>query len=126
MFFENDWIMRQINMLAQFVAHVVFRKDTVSYEIEDEEHLTDTDTLYKKIKALLEEGKICEAEDLLFENRDDSSQEYLALALDFYQKLSKMSDEELEQHNFSRQEVYDGLKEIVVHHRGMPALPFDQ
>lgn len=125
MFFENDWIMRQINMLVQFVARVVFKKDTVSYEIEDEAHLTDTDELYKKLQALQKEGKICEAEDLLFENRSNSDQ-YLALALDFYQTLSKMSDDELEQHNFSRQEVYDGLKEVVMRHKGIPVLPFEE
>lgn len=112
-------------MLVQFVARVVFKKDTVSYDIEDETHLTDTDELYKKLQALLKEGKICEAEDLLFENRSDSDQ-YLALALDFYQTLSKMSDDELEQHNFSQQEVYDGLKEVIMRHKGIPVLPFEE
>lgn len=125
MFFENDWIMRQINMLVQFIARIVFKKDTVSYEIEDEAHLTDTDELYKMLKKLLNEGKICEAEDLLFKNRDDDSEKFLTLALDFYQTLSKMSDVELEQRNFSRQEIYDGLKEIVSRHKGIPTLPFD-
>lgn len=112
-------------MLVQFVARVVFKKDTVSYDIEDEAHLTDTDELYKKLQTLLKEGKICEAEDLLFENRSDSDQ-YLALALHFYQTLSKMSDDELEQHNFSRQEVYDGLKEVIMRHKGIPVLPFEE
>lgn len=125
MFFENDWIMRQINMLVQFVARVVFKKDTVSYDIEDEDHLTDTDELYQKIQALLKEGKICEAEDLLFDNYTDSK-EYLTLALDFYQTISKMTDDELEQHNFSRQEIYDGLKEVVTRQKGIPVLPFDE
>ena len=125
MFFENDWIMRQINMLVQFVARVVFKKDTVSYEVEDEDHLTDTDKLYQKIQALLKKGKICEAEDLLFDNYADSK-EYLTLALDFYQTISKMTDDELEQHNFSRQEIYNGLKEVVSRQKGIPVLPFDE
>ena len=125
MFFENDWIMRQINMLVQFVARIVFKKDTVSYEIEDEEHLTDTDELYKKIRALLGKGKICEAEDLLFDNYAEGK-EYLTLALDFYQTLSKMSDDELEQHDFSRQEIYDGLKDVVSRQKNIPVLPFGE
>lgn len=125
MFFENDWIMRQINMLVQFIARVVFKKDTVSYEVEDEDHLTDTDELYQKIQALLKEVKICEAENLLFDNYTDSK-EYLTLALDFYQTISKMTDDELEQHNFSRQEIYDGLKEVVSRQKDIPVLPFDE
>ena len=124
MFFENDWIMRQINMLIQFAARVIFHKDSVEYEVPNQANLTGTDDLYLKIQKLLQEGKICEAEDLLFENRTNT-QEYLTLALDFYQKLSKMSDEELEEHNFSRQEIYDGLKEILFRFKGMPQLPVE-
>ena len=125
MFFENDWIMRQINTLVQFAARVVFKKDAVSYEIEDEDRLTDTDRLYLRLRELLKEGKICEAEDLLFDSRTDTDA-YLALALDFYQRLSKLSDEELEQRNFSRQEIYDGIKETVMRHGGIPELPFSE
>jgi hypothetical protein len=124
MFYENDWVMRQINMLVQFAARVIFHKDTVEYDIKDETNLTGTDDLYLQIQKLLREGKICEAEDLLFENRSDT-EAYLTLALDFYQKLSKMSDEELEQRNFSRQEIYDGLKEILFRFKGMPELPVE-
>ena len=125
MFFENDWIMRQIHMLVQFIARIVFQKDTVSYEIEDESRLTDTDELYQRLQALLKEGNICEAEDLLFDNRADSDA-YLALALDFYQTVAKMSDEELERHNFSRQEIYDGIKETVVRYNGTLLPMFDE
>lgn len=125
MFFEDDWIMRQIDMMAELVARLVFHKDTVSYQIEDAEHLTDTDALYKQITSLLTDGKICEAENLLYENENDNDPNFLALALDFYQTLAKMSDEELERCNFSRQEVYDGLKEILYRHHSVPALPFE-
>jgi hypothetical protein len=125
MFFENDWIMRQINLLVQFVAHTVFRKDTVAYNIEDEDHLTDTDKLYRKLQELLKEDKICEAEDLLFDNYADTDA-YLALALDFYLTVAKRSDEELERCNFSRQEVYDGIKESVMRHSGIPEFPFSE
>ena len=37
---------------------------------------------------------------------------FLKIALDFYSEANKMSDEELEAHNFSRDEIYDGIKEI--------------
>jgi hypothetical protein len=125
MLFENDWVMRQIDMLVQFAARVIFHKDAVEYDVQDESNLTNTDDLYLKIQKLLKEGKICEAEDLLFENQNNT-EEFLTLALDFYQKLSKMSDEELEQHNFSRQEIYDGLKEILFRFKGMPELPVER
>lgn len=126
MFYEKDWILRQINMLVQFVARTVFHKNTVEYEIEDEQNLTNTDLLYNRIKALLTENKICEAENILFDNLDDKNPGYLALALDFYQTINKLSDQELEEHNFSRQEINDGLREIIYQHSKLSILPFDE
>lgn len=111
--FQQDWVLRQIEMLVQFMARTVFHKDFIQYEIEDETNLTDTDTLYVKLRKLISEHRICEAEDLLYENLDEKNPAYLKLALDFYQTINHLTDEELEASNFSRQEINDGLNEIL-------------
>lgn len=123
MFYENDWLMRQIDIIVEVLARLIFHKDIVMYEYESKTSKTDTDQLYEKMEELCAQGKICEAEDLLFENANPGSNKYLELAIDFYRRLEKMSDEELEKHNFSRQEIYDGLKEIVSRQKGLPPLP---
>lgn len=113
MFFKQDWLMRQIEMLVEFVAAIVFHKQTITYEIKDESNLSEADLRYKNLKALTAEGKICEAENMLFDKLDTNDTEYLKLALDFYQNINKMSDEELEAHNFSREEINEGANEIM-------------
>ncbi len=61
---------------------------------------------------LLEQGKINEAENLLFENLDTDNKRYMELALDFYERLNNFEDDFLEENNFSREEIEEGLKEI--------------
>lgn len=108
--FSQDWIVRQIQMIAQFLAKLLFGKDTSEYIIEDEENLNGTDLLYKALCAKLEKGDICGAEDILFEALENGGKENLEVAIDFYAKLNNMSDEELAQADFSREEVEEGLK----------------
>lgn len=117
--FQQDWVMRQIDMLVRFVSKTILKKDSVQYEIHDEASLSDTDLLYLKLKDLVARRRLCEAEDLLFDNFKKEDPEYLALALDFYQSLNRLTGEELEAHDFSRQEVEDGVREIM-HRSGLP------
>ncbi len=121
MAFQQDWVMRQIEMLVQFVARTIFHKDSIVYDIIDETNLSDEDLLYKKLREMIAKHEICEAEDLLFDNLDVDDNQSLALALDFYQKLNRMTDDELEAHNFSRQEIDDGVHEIM-HKFNIPTL----
>ena len=110
---EKDWFMRQIQQLAQFVAQTFFQKDLIRYEIIDEVALSQTDLLYNTIKRLITEMKICEAENLLFERLDTGDLRHLELAIDFYQTVNLLSDEELKNANFSREEIQAGLREIL-------------
>ena len=110
---EQDWFMRQIHQMAQLLAHVVFQKDSPNYEIVDEMNQSQADLLYSKIKSLVADMKICEAEDLLFGALDTSDKSHLLLAFDFYQTINMLSDEELEHANFSRAEIRTGLQEIL-------------
>ena len=116
--FHDDWIMRQIEMMTRFVANVVFGKkeSEVTYEligdIKNTETLTDTDLLHLRLCTLIREGKICEAENELYENMVYSN-EYIKLSTDFYSRLNRLSDEELENGNFSRDEVYEGYIDMM-------------
>lgn len=50
---------------------------------------------------------------MLFEEVDTNDIKYLELALDFYNRLNEMDDEFLENNNFSRKEVEEGLKDLL-------------
>ena len=113
MLFEKDWMMRQITVLVRSVAQLVFHRDSVQYTVEDVTRLTATDQLHNDLMNLVAEGKLNEAEDFLFEHYLPGDREYLRLALDFYQRLNLLTDDELEARNFSRDEIHDGLKDIM-------------
>ena len=116
--FQDDWMMRQIEMMTRFIANVVFKKneEDINYEIigniNDTDSLTSTDKTYLELCALVNDGEIGQAEDLLFDNMEYSDK-YIELASDFYRRLNRMSDDDLEAGGFSRDEVYDGYVEIM-------------
>lgn len=116
--FQDDWIMRQIEMMAKFVGNVIFGKKEgeVQYEIigdiNDSSTLTPTDLLHLELMKLIKGGDIGTAEDMLYENIEYSDK-YIELATDFYQKLNSLSDQQLQQGNFSRDEVYEGYLEMM-------------
>jgi len=111
--FQQDWLIRQIKAVADTIAMIIFGKAEVSYEIQDEAKHTETDMLFLRLNAMLDDGNINEAEDLLFEAINPNDTKYLLLAVDFYQRLNNKSDDELEDCGFSRNEVEDGLAEVV-------------
>ncbi len=128
--FQDDWMMRQIEMMTRFVANVVFgRKDSeVQYEIvgnvDDSDSLTFTDVLHLELMKKIREGNYCEAEDMLFENMEYSDK-YIQLSSDFYQRLNSLTDAQLEAGGFSRDEVYEGYLEIMAR-LGVPVDVFGQ
>jgi len=110
--YEKDWFMRQIMLLTAAIAKIVFGKDAAAYEILDDANKTETDELYLCLLRLIGEGKINEAEELLFQALRPDHQDVLLVALDFYQRLNTLGDDELAQKNFSRQEILEGLREV--------------
>ena len=110
--FEEDWFMRQIKTMAAAIAKVIFGKDTVVYEIQNPANQTETDILYGNLVRLINDGKINEAEDLLFQSLDPNNQDMLLLAVDFYQRLNALGDPALQACGFSRQEILDGMQEV--------------
>lgn len=113
MYYQKDWFLRQIETLITKISEAIFKKESVKYEIEDVTNVTETDILYARLMQLLSEYNICYAEDLLFENIEPDNKKYLLLALDFYSAVNSLTDEELRESNFTREEIDEGLTEIL-------------
>lgn len=122
--FQDDWILRQIEIIARYVANLVFHKNSVSYTFESSEMLSEMDQLHLILDRFIQEGRVGEAEDLLFENMQ-MTDKYIELATDFYTRLNRMTDTELEAADFSRDEVYDGYVDILTK-LGVPVEQFIQ
>lgn len=110
--FQDDWVLRQIEIIARYVANLIFHKNRITYTFETTDMLSEMDQLHLVLDRLVQENRVGEAEDLLFENIR-MTDKYIELATDFYSRLNGMTDAELETANFSRDEVYDGYIDIL-------------
>ncbi|MGI6152906.1 MAG: DUF6483 family protein [Christensenellaceae bacterium] len=114
--FQDDYIMRQIELLSRGLAKMLMKKtslDVLENLVTEEGALSGKEYLKFTLDTMVMRGEIGEAEDLLFESVSKRPEkEYLQVALDFYEGLAGMSEEELNRCNFSRGEVLDGLNDI--------------
>ena len=108
---EKDYYMRVVHELVRTLIRLVFRKDID----KDEEKTVPLEVLeqYKKLTAMIDDGQINEAENLLLDGMEADSRAYFELTLLFYEKLNAKTDEFLEEHDYSREEVLDGIKYVV-------------
>lgn len=64
---------------------------------------------YKKYKKMIEDGQINEAENQLMDSLNANDNNDFLLGLAFYDQLNRMSNDFLENHDYSRQEVDEGV-----------------
>ena len=110
--YEQDYIIRLIREMIRAVLKLIFRIDAESLTeemLEDSEVKAALDGLLD----MVEEGRINEAENVVYEITEDGRYKNLETALLFYSYLNEKPDEFLEENNFSRDEVKEGLLEII-------------
>ena len=105
--FNQDWFMRNIEMLSEGVARKLLQKP--KHEEFVEELPGGDDPVWWQLRALLAKQEFCAAEDLLREYLRPGDPACLPLAEDFYRELGKHDDSALLAHGFSRREVAEGL-----------------
>ena len=110
--YEQDYIIRLIRKMIRAVLELIFRIDT---ESPTEEMLEDSEVkaALDGLLDMVDEGKINEAENVVYEITEDGGYKNLETALLFYSYLNEKPDEFLEENNFSRDEVKEGLMEII-------------
>ncbi len=113
MMYQQDWLMRQIEAISAVIAYLLSGKKAKSASLEEViTEAAQSDMLYRHLSELVRRGQICEAENELFAATQDGTVDVLNAAMTFYADINKLSDEELEEHNFSRKEILDGIRDI--------------
>lgn len=110
--FEQDYIMRQIKEILKVLVKVLFNVDSetiTSSLIQDTETKATADYLLRKADS----GNISEAENELSELTENKTMNNLLLGMVFYSYLNEKDDDYLENNNFSRDEVEDGIKRLL-------------
>jgi len=101
--------------MAQFIASVIFKKKTTDYTIrrDADGNIDGLGDLCLQLHKMVDAGEICKAEDLLFQAIDkEQSTDCLELAVDFYGYLNTFEDKFLNDNDFSREEVAQGIEDI--------------
>lgn len=111
----KGFIEQQIEIVAAAIGDMI-NKQRLVHEMTDPYRNEGANELEKRLLDLLADGKINEAENLLFqavEKDQNVDHDYLRVALDFYLKVEELTDDELASSDFSRAEVLDGWAEIT-------------
>lgn len=110
--FEQDFIMRQIHQILKVLVKVLFKIDSetiTSSLIKDTETRETADYLLRKIDI----GNINEAENEFSELMENKTMNNLLLGIVFYSYLNEKDDDYLENNDFSRNEVENGIKYLL-------------
>lgn len=110
--FIQDYIVRLIHEMVRMVLKILFNITVEECEQQIEENQEQSE-MYSKLKFLINNGKINEAENLLYEDNDYSDKENLLIGIQIYNYLNELDDNFLESHDFSRQEVREGLETLI-------------
>ena len=110
---EKDYIMRMIKETARILFSLVLGKQHVQVELPEENKFDVSREKLDEYIAMIDAGKINEAENLLLENIDYANREETAAAILFYQYIGEKGDTFLRENNYSLEEVYDGLKMLA-------------
>lgn len=113
--FEQDYIMRQIQQILKVLVKVLFNVDSetiTSSLIQDTETKETADYLLRKIDS----GNINESEKELFRLTENNTLNSLLLGIVFYSHLNEKDDEYLENSDFSRDKVENGIRELLLNY----------
>ncbi len=112
---ENDYLIRQIQEITRVLANAVFHKeDTLTGIIDEQGEVSEEGLLDYVLHGMVLDGRINEAENLLFEKvRTARKKAYLEAAVNFYGELAALDGQTLRQCNYTRAEIAEGLQSIA-------------
>lgn len=110
--FEQDYIMRLVKEMVRAILKLIFNIDTESPTAELLEEQEEKETLDRLLR-LVDNGSINQAENELYELLAEENKTNLKIALLFYSHLNEKDNAFLEEYNFSREEVEEGLRTVV-------------
>lgn len=111
--YQNDYVMRTISDLVRAIARLALGKNDIDYHLPpDETDDTALDQTYRKLKKMVDEGDINGAENALSDELDTGNKAYLEMALTFYMYLNQLSDSELYEADYSREEIAEGIHQV--------------
>lgn len=110
--FEQDYIMRIIKEMVRALLKMLFNLDIESPTADILKNAEEKYTL-SELLDMVDSGNIDDAENSLYDIIQTNDLNTLKIALLFYSYLNDKSDDFLEENNFSREEVRQGIKSLI-------------
>lgn len=114
--YEQDFIMREINLMVRMIAKLVFRKDykqDSALWLEVFGTLRDRNGEPDDLIRLINEKRLKEVEAVLNMRIQQRNLDDLQVGLAFYEYVSNLSPEELEQSDYKPEDAAAGLKHLL-------------
>ena len=101
--------------LAKNTGKSLLQKEEDNNEIINLDEADSSDYIRILLKSLVLKHEYNNAENILFEEiKKNKSEKIYKIALDFYYLLMDQSDDKLKNGNFSREEIFQGLKDVNI------------
>ena len=79
---KQDFVLRRLEDQGRFLARLILGKDEAHYELPEYEAMDNrADALYRKLLALVDDGEINEAENILLDELDTGDLNMFEMAL---------------------------------------------
>lgn len=108
---EQDYLARLINGNVRTILRMAFNSDVKN---DNEIDFQDGATMqrYLGFLKMIDDGEVNEAENILLDEMDYSDMKQFQMALMFYSYLNRKDNDFLEDCNYSREEVQEGIKMV--------------
>ncbi len=110
--FEKDYIMRIVREMVRILLKLLFGVDTTR-SMEDVIKDAEEKQLLESLLTMIDEGKINEAENELYNITADGDRTYLKTALVFYYHLAGKEEDFLLRHGYTQEEVKEGVEDLI-------------
>ncbi len=95
--YHQDWLMRQIEQMVQAMSRFFFGRDIRTEQTQSQK--------WETLQGLLDKKDVCPAEDALLDGLESGEDGWMEAGLRFYDRINGLTDRELEQAHFSREEI---------------------
>lgn len=110
---EKDYLMRIIKEMAGVLFSLLLGKQYKSVELPEENRYEVSGKALEEFEKMVDKGEINEAENILLEHIDYTQKEDILAAVLFYQYIGEKDLDFLTAHNYSKEEVLEGMKMLA-------------
>lgn len=118
---QEDFLKRQVEGISKVLGKVFLNSDGTAEEdlLEEEDVEGDLLSRQDELDAMIQAGSLNDAENILFSYLEDDERTEQNIADNqelvnwFYGRLEELSDEELEENDFTREELQEGRQDAL-------------